>query len=91
MAVDGRLLTPSLASGCLPGVTRSLVLELTGAEEAVLEMSVLATADEVFLTSSTRDVQPVAQVDGRPLPAPGPVTEKAMAAFADLTASTSDP
>jgi branched-chain amino acid aminotransferase len=91
VAVDGRLLTPSLASGCLPGVTRSLVLELTGAEEAELEMSVLATADEVFLTSSTRDVQPVAQVDGRRLPAPGPVTEKAMAAFADLTASTSDP
>jgi branched-chain amino acid aminotransferase len=52
---------------------------------------VLATADEVFLTSSTRDVHPVAQVDGRPLPGPGPVTEKAMAAFADLTASTSDP
>jgi branched-chain amino acid aminotransferase len=91
VAVAGRLLTPSLRSGCLPGITRSLVLELTGAEEADLPMSVLATADEVFLTSSTRDVHPVAQVDGRPRPAPGPVTEKAMAAFADLTASTSDP
>lgn len=91
VVVDGRLLTPGLGSGCLPGVTRSLVLEATDAEEAELPVEVLATAGEVLLTSSTRDVQPVASVDGRPLPAPGPVTEKAMAAFADLAASSSDP
>lgn len=91
VVVDGRLLTPSLASGCLPGVTRSLVLEVTDAEEAELPIEVLASAEEVLLTSSTRDVHPVASVDGRPLVAPGPVTEKAMAAFADLAATTSDP
>ncbi len=91
VVVDGRLLTPSLSSGCLPGVTRSLILEVTDAEEVDLPIEVLATADEVVLTSSTRDVQPVAMVDGRRLPSPGPVTEKAMAALADLAATTSDP
>lgn len=91
VAIDGRLLTPALRSGCLPGVTRSLVLEVTDAEEADLPIEVLATADEVLLTSSTRDVQPVASVDGRSLAAPGPVTEQAMAAYAALVASTSDP
>ena len=91
VVVDGRLLTPSLASGCLPGVTRSLVLEVTSAIESELPLSVLETCDEAFLTSSTRDVHPLSSIDGRPLPAPGPVTRAAIDAYAKLAASTSDP
>lgn len=73
--VDGELCTPSLASGCLPGITRALVLEWAGAREvdAPLEL-VREHATEVFLTSSTRDVQPVRRWDARELGAPGPVT-----------------
>ena len=81
---DGLVRTPSLASGCLAGVTRGLVLEVVDVEEAAIAMAELATADELFLTSTTRDVQPVARLDDRDLPAPGPVTAKAMGAFARL-------
>jgi branched-chain amino acid aminotransferase len=55
-------------------------------------MDVLGEADEVLLTSSTRDVQPLRALDGRPLPgASGPVAQRAMATIADLQARTLDP
>lgn len=91
LVVDGRPRTPSLASGCLPGVTRELVLEWTDAEPAELPASAHAGCAEAFLTSSTRDVQPLALIDGRPLPAPGPVTRAVMAAFAEHAATDPDP
>ena len=74
LVLDGRLITPSLATGCLAGVTRDLVLEWSGAVEFDVPMPALAEAEEVFITSSTRDVQPVHRVDSRSLAAPGPVT-----------------
>lgn len=88
---DGRLRTPTLASGCLAGVTRALVLEQTDAEEADLALDDLASADEAFLTSSTREVQPIGSVDGRPLAAPGPRTSAARSAFRDLVTGHLDP
>jgi branched-chain amino acid aminotransferase len=92
VAVGGRLLTPPLASGCLAGITRALVVEWAGAEEAELPLSVLAEADEVFLTSSLRDIQAVHRVDDRTLPgAPGPVTAKAMRVFAERAAAHPNP
>lgn len=94
---DGTLRTPPLAAGCLPGVTRALVLELCAAHElpaveADLPRDALATATEAFLTSSTRNVQPIAKVDGRAVPgAPGPVTARAAGLFTDLLRSNPDP
>jgi branched-chain amino acid aminotransferase len=84
VAVGGRLVTPPLDSGCLPGITRELVLEWLGdVVEQPLPLDALAGADEAFLTSSTRDVQPIRTVDGRPLPsAPGPLTTRAIESFA---------
>lgn len=76
--VDGELRTPSLASGCLAGITRQLVLEWVGAREVDEPVDVLLRAQEVFLTSSTRDIQAVEQVDDRVLAAPGPVTTAAV-------------
>jgi len=88
----GRLLTPPLSSGCLGGVTRQLLLELGVAEEADLPVSALADSDEAFLTSSTREIQPVGAVDGKALPAaPGPLTQKAVDAWGDLCARNPDP
>jgi branched-chain amino acid aminotransferase len=89
----GELLTPPLLSGCLAGVTRALVLELLAeADEANIPMAALAEADEVLLTSTTRDVQPLRMLDGRPLPGvDGPVARTAMAAIADLQARDLDP
>lgn len=75
--VDGELRTPSLASGCLAGVTRDLVLEWFGGREVDEPIDVAAAADEIFLVSTTRDVQGVHRWDDRELPAPGEVTRAA--------------
>jgi branched-chain amino acid aminotransferase len=90
---DGELLTPPLSSGCLAGITRALVLEWIGAREVDLPYDALVDSDEVFLTSSARDVQPVVAVDGRPVGggAPGPVTRAAQAAFAEGQARSLEP
>ncbi|EMF00804.1 aminodeoxychorismate lyase [Streptomyces mobaraensis NBRC 13819 = DSM 40847] len=92
VVLDGELHTPPLASGCLPGITRALVLEWTGAHETDLAMDVLDRADEIFLTSSLRDVQALHTLDGRRLPgAPGPVTTDVMRTFAERSAADIDP
>ncbi len=92
LVTGGRLVTPPLTAGCLAGVTRALVLEWLGAEEADVPLSALYDADEAFLTSTTRDVQPIRAVDGRVLPAaPGPITTKAMEVFAARSAADLDP
>lgn len=76
--VGGELRTPTLASGCLRGVTRDLLLEWVGAREVDEPIEVAAQADEIFLASSIRDVQGVHRWDERDLPAPGPVTREAL-------------
>lgn len=66
----GRVLTPPVStSGCLPGVTRALLLEELhvpglGVEECELIPSALEAADGVFITSTTRDLLPVLEIDG---------------------------
>ncbi len=93
----GSVRTPPGDSGCLLGVTRALVLELCTAiglpaEEVVLAPDVLHSVDEVFLTSSTREVQGIAQVDEHIVPAaPGPITRQLAAAFTDLVARDTNP
>jgi branched-chain amino acid aminotransferase len=73
-AIEGdSVLTPPLStSGCLPGVTRALLLEelhVPGLRMAERELSPsqLEAADAVFITSTTRDVLPVFEIDGTPL------------------------
>lgn len=92
LGIGGRLVTPPLSSGCLAGVTRALVVERCDVEEVDLPLAALAEADEAFLTSSTREVQAIAHVDGTALgAAPGPLTEAAARAFADLRSRDLDP
>ena len=93
--VDGIVVTPPVDSGALAGITRELVLEwcredgLT-VEERALPLDVLRTADEVFITSTTRDVLAVHAVDDRRLE-PGPVTARAAKVFAARAAANEDP
>ncbi|MBQ0854329.1 aminodeoxychorismate lyase [Streptomyces sp. BH-SS-21] len=92
VVLDGEIHTPPVASGCLAGITRALTAEWTGAKETDLPLDVLERAEEVFLTSSLRDVQAVHRVDGRELPgAAGPVTAKAMRIFTERAANDLDP
>jgi branched-chain amino acid aminotransferase len=97
VVLDGALVTPPLAAGCLAGVTRGLLLESAAAHglevaEAQIELHALAAAPEAFLTSTTREVQPIAWVDGTALPsAPGPLTVAAAELFAQVVAAGIDP
>jgi branched-chain amino acid aminotransferase len=93
LAIGGRLVTPPLADGPLGGVTRDLLLEWTDAVEATVPMAALFEADEVFITSTSRNVQGVTAVDGRPVGggASGPVTRAAGEAFAAGQARSMDP
>ena len=88
---DGELVTPTLESGALAGVTRKLVLAWFGAVERDVPLARLAEADEIFLTSTTRDVQAVHRVDDRELAAPGEVTAAVVKVFAERSAEDLDP
>ncbi|MEU5086737.1 aminodeoxychorismate lyase [Streptomyces sp. NPDC021356] len=92
VVLDGEIHTPPLASGCLAGITRALAIEWTGAQETDLPLDVLERAEEVFLTSTLRDVQAVHRVDERALPGTaGPVTAKAMRIFTERSGDDLDP
>ncbi|MBI1787392.1 MAG: aminotransferase class IV [Acidobacteria bacterium] len=81
--------TPPLrSSGCLPGVTRELLLSevkaegITVTEQVLLPMD-LDAADEVFITSTTRDLLPVLEIDGRPVAQSGRTLEPLRKAFGE--------
>lgn len=89
--VDGELRTPTLASGCLAGVTRALLVEWCEVKEVDEPLTVLARAEEVFLASTTRDVQAVRRCDDRELGEAGPVTCEAAATWRAREAEDLDP
>jgi len=79
--------TPPLDSGCLPGVTRDVLLHeiqvpgFTVSEKALTPAEV-ESADEVFITSTTRNLLPVVEIEGRAVGRPGPACAALRAAFA---------
>jgi branched-chain amino acid aminotransferase len=84
----GRLLTPPLSCGLLAGITRELVLEIAGAlgvpfEERVLTADDLKAADELFITSTLKELAPMVTLDGAPIGpgTPGPVTKALLKAY----------
>ncbi len=91
VVIEGDIHTPPLASGCLAGVTRELVITLVDVVEATMPLDILETADEVFLTSSTRDIQGIIRVDQRDLGGLGPVTAALAADFLTLKTTEIDP
>jgi branched-chain amino acid aminotransferase len=78
---DGVLKTPSLENPILDSITRDRILEAVEVTEGVFDVAELSDAREAFLASTTRDVQPVAAIDGRELVWPGPRTEEAAQAL----------
>lgn len=90
--VDDRVVTPPLSAGCLGGITRQLLIEWADVVEQDLPLASLTTASEVFITSSTRDVQGVHDLDGRTLPGvEGQFTRKLAEVYADRIAANPDP
>jgi len=82
----GRVLTPPLTAGCLEGVTRGVLLEIgSGAgaplEERTLLPEDLYSAEEVFISSTNRNLLSVGEIEGRKIAAPGPITKKLEKAF----------
>jgi branched-chain amino acid aminotransferase len=93
-----RLVTPPTSAGALDGITRNCVIELADgvglkAEEKLFTPFDLYTADEVFLTGTAAEVIPVIKIDSRPIGSgqPGPLTQKLIRAFRDLTAREGTP
>lgn len=87
----GRIFTPPLADGCLPGVTRWVVLGLAEnlgipSKEKSIHVDDLIGADEIFLTGSTSEILPVREVAGliKKTTAPGPTTHKLIMAYGQL-------
>jgi branched-chain amino acid aminotransferase len=72
--VDGELFTPPLDEHILASITRAVVMSAVGAVERACTLDELLGADEAFLASTTREVQPISAVDDRLYDAPGPVT-----------------
>ncbi len=94
--VKGGVLRTPNAHNVLEGITRKVVLEIAAeagipAEEADLTLYDLYTADECFLTSSFSRVHAVAEVDGRPIPAPGPITKKLRADILEMEKTEGEP
>lgn len=90
MVKDGVLVTPPKGPLLLPGITRDLVLELAAAEgiahrEAAITPADLQAAEEVWLTSSTREILPVTHLDQRPVGngRPGPLWRRMMRSYQD--------
>jgi branched-chain amino acid aminotransferase len=88
----GEVRTPPLSSGCLEGVTRAILLEIAPAagvpsREEILHPEDLFSAEELFISSTNRNLLPVAEVAGHNIAAaPGPVTQKLEKAFAEYIA-----
>jgi branched-chain amino acid aminotransferase len=80
---DGELRTTALEAGVLASITRARLIEALPVSEGTYPLGDLLGASEAFLASTTREIQPIAAVDGAELgAAPGPVTERAREAFA---------
>jgi len=78
--IDGILITPPIGHEILPGITRNVILEIARENlipysEDIISLDALKTADEIWLTSSTREIVPIVQLDNEAIAngKPGPI------------------
>lgn len=93
---DGTIITPTLASGALAGVTRVLAIKVANemgipCVEKDVPIEEFLTADEAFLTSTTREVQPIKFINGREISIQGEVTQRLRQGFKDMVAKELNP
>jgi branched-chain amino acid aminotransferase len=84
----GRLLTPPVEAGILAGITRAHLLMLADelgipVELSALRLEATTTADELFISSSIRELLPIVRLDGKQIGPgnPGPIYQRLLAAF----------
>jgi branched-chain amino acid aminotransferase len=95
----GQILTPSVSSGALAGITRKVVIQLASehlgvnVQETILTRYDLFTADECFLTGTGAEIIPSVKIDGRTVGTgrPGAITRRLMALFRELTRQEGHP
>jgi len=87
---NGELITPPKSNFLLPGITRDLILELaakngTPYTERAINEAELVDADEIWLTSSTKEIMPVITLDGKPVAdaKPGAMYRKMTAIYSE--------
>jgi branched-chain amino acid aminotransferase len=78
---EGKVLTPPLNSGCLEGVTRGILMEVApeagvAVVEQMLRPEDLYSAEEVFISSTNRNLISVGEIAGHPIPNPGPACNR---------------
>ncbi len=95
---NGVISTPPIAAGALAGVTRAVVFELAAElgipiREPMMTRYDIFTADECFLTGTAAEVIPAVKLDTRLIGdgKPGPITQRLIGRFRELTASTGTP
>lgn len=82
LKIENRWMTPSLASGCLPGITRELALQWFSIEERVVTRANLEEARSIYLISSLKVAQPVSILDGRSLEIDSQIREELLVRMA---------
>jgi branched-chain amino acid aminotransferase len=87
VSAEGRLRTPALEVGILASITRNRIVDALEVEEGTFPIDDLRGAQEAFVASSVREVQPVSAIDGTKMPSwPGDRTGEAREAFAAVLA-----
>ena len=91
LVFGGTVVTPPLSSGPLAGITRELIMEWSPVEERDLTEQEAKRADEVFITSSMRDVQGIQRWDDLIFSPARPITEAVATGFAEHSQADLDP
>ena len=95
---ENSIITPPKSSALLPGITRDLVLELAQInnfswQEKQVPLSLMQSADEIWMTSSTKEIIPIVELDGKPVSdgKAGPVWTRMIKVYQDYKAALSTP
>src|SRR5215207_7838990 len=91
VVIDGTIVTPPLSSGPLAGITREVIMEWCDVEERDFTLTEAMAADEVFITSSLRDVQAVHRWDETDLRTFHQMTDHIATTFAERSSAVVDP
>ncbi|MEE8383579.1 MAG: branched-chain amino acid transaminase [Nitrosopumilus sp.] len=94
---DGQLVTPSLASSALEGITRDAVIKIArdldiGVVERYITRDELVISDEIFLTGTAAEITPIISIDGKKIGngKPGDITKKMMQEYTDIVMNKND-